>query len=84
MFFDLGTPASQRTNAATRLGIPTCIELDGKTPLVVRYIQGVVRVPSGFGRVSAARFSPGRVTFRSAADCEVAAEVDHEFLFQKE
>jgi hypothetical protein len=46
----------------------------------VRYIQGVVKVPRGFGRVKTLSFAPGEVRFVSAGGRTIAAPVRHEFL----
>jgi len=43
-------------------------------------LQGVVRVPKGFGRVRTVQLAPGRATFISTNGKKVSAPVRHEFL----
>lgn len=75
-----GLAPSVAENVLSRAGIPTTLELNEKTPTVVRYIQGVVRIPRDFGHVKAIRFSPGTVVFLSTGGKQVTATVHHEFL----
>jgi len=79
-FFAEGLAASAGTNLLTRLGVPTAIEFSATTPTEVRSIQGVARVPIGFGKVVDVTTAPGRVTFIDEADQRVEVAVDHEFL----
>jgi len=60
--------------------VPTAIEFSATTPTEVRSIQGVARVPIGFGKVVDVTTAPGRVTFIDEADQRVEVAVDHEFL----
>lgn len=80
-FFDKGIAESCAPNVISRQGIPTCLDLKGDKPFNVNYIEGVVKVPAGFGRVASAQFKPGSVTFVSATDKRVTATVNHEFLW---
>ncbi|MFO1483279.1 MAG: hypothetical protein U1F71_07900 [Verrucomicrobiaceae bacterium] len=75
-----GLPASAQPNVLTKAGVKTAIELTADHPTVIRYIQGVVKVPAGFEQVKTLRFGPGQVIFVSTNDVEVAAPVKHEFL----
>ncbi|MFB3890745.1 MAG: hypothetical protein ACE15C_01850 [Phycisphaerae bacterium] len=79
-FLSEGLAASAAPNSLSRAGVPTTVRLSPDRPMAVNYIQGVVKVPRGFGRVRTLRFSPGRVTFESAAGRKVAAELCHEFI----
>ena len=62
-FFADGLAASAGANLLTRRGVPTVIEFTADKPTEIRYIQGVTRVPEGFGKVVAAEYAPGSVTF---------------------
>lgn len=75
-----GLLASTRENMLTREGIKTAVELKAGQPLVVNYIEGVVRVPAAFDVVKTVEFAPGEVTFVSASGQRVTAPVKHEFL----
>jgi hypothetical protein len=75
-----GLAQSVSENVLSRAGIPTALDLNEKTPTVVRYIQGVVRIPKDFGQVQALRFTPRTVVFLSTAGKQVTAAVHHEFL----
>jgi len=75
-----GLVPSLRPNALTKAGVPTTLRLRKSKPTVVNYIQGVVRVPRGFGKVREARFDRGKVTFVGAARKKVTARLRHEFL----
>jgi hypothetical protein len=50
-------------------------------PTAVNYIQGVARIPKGFGRVQTARFSEGAADFIGESGKTVKVSVDHAFLF---
>jgi hypothetical protein len=82
-FFDSGIAASSEANCISDRGVPTCRELVSNTPLTIHYIQGVVRLPSGFRRVQAARFSDSAVRFMDERGIEVAAEVQPHFVFEE-
>jgi hypothetical protein len=79
-YFAEGLGASARANLLTNAGVPTTVRLSRRQPTAVNYIEGVVKVPRGFERVAAARFSPGRVSFESTTGKSVTAAVRHEFL----
>jgi len=79
-FFAEGIGPSNSQNVINRAGIATTMPLGKTKPKVVNYIQGVQKVPPGFGRVKTVRFSPGKVTFVSQGGKEASAEVSHEFL----
>ena len=81
-FFADGLAASAGANLLTRRGVPTAIEFTADKPTEIRYIQGVTRVPEGFGKVVAAEYAPGSVTFVADGGQKVTVPVRHEFLFQ--
>lgn len=75
-----GLAPSMADNALSREGVQTTLELRADQPTSVKYIQGAVKIPSGFDRVKSLEFSPGQVTFVSTAGHRVSAPVRHEFL----
>ena len=79
-FFADGLAASAGANLLTRRGVPTAIEFTADKPTEIRYIQGVTRVPEGFGKVVAAEYAPGSVTFVAEGGERVTVPVRHEFL----
>ena len=83
MYFDRGLAESSRPNPISRLGIPTCANLGGESPFEIRYIQGALRVPPRFGRVTWVSFSEGAATFHSSGGRRVTARVDHQFLWDR-
>ncbi|HYW85314.1 MAG TPA: hypothetical protein VFB30_18780 [Spirochaetia bacterium] len=80
-YFAMGLAASVKKNDLNEKGIPTARKLSPARPTAVNYIQGVTRVPKGFGRVRTARFQEGSVTFVGESGKTAAAAVDHGFLF---
>lgn len=79
-FFADGLAASAGANLLTRRGVPTAIEFTADKPTEIRYIQGVTRVPEGFGKVVAAEYAPGSVTFVAEGGERVTVPVRHEFV----
>jgi hypothetical protein len=79
-FFATGLADSARLNVIRGAGFPTTARLSPKRPTTVNYIQGVVKVPPGFGRVKTVRFGKGEVTFVSARGKCVATKVSYGFL----
>jgi len=79
-YFTGGRSASLADNPLSRCGFPTSIELDPTQPTEIRHIQGVVKIPAGYGRVTDVTFAPGMVTFSDANGCSVSTTVAHEFL----
>ncbi len=79
-FFADGLAASSRENLLTREGVATVVELSDTRPTEVNYIQGVAKIPAGFGNVRTLEFAPGQVTFVSTTGQRVTAPVRHEFL----
>ncbi|MGV3723458.1 MAG: hypothetical protein ACO1SX_21390, partial [Actinomycetota bacterium] len=79
-YFADGLAPSLQPNELTKAGIPTAVDLSSKRPTVINYIQGAVKIPSGFDRVKSAKFGPNSVTFKSNSGKEVTAPVNHQFL----
>ena len=75
-----GLKVSVEDNALTDRGLRTSMELDGVTPLNVKNIQGVCRIPEGFDRVADVSFGPGLVEFRSDAGPVAEAAIDWKFV----
>lgn len=79
-FFADGLAASAGGNLLSRRGFPTALEFSAEKPTEIRYIQGVSRVPAGFGKVVGAEFAPGQVTFVDEGGKRATVPVKHEFL----
>lgn len=82
MYFDRGIAESSRQNPISKKGIPTSVNLSGKNPFEVRYVQGAVNVPAGFGDVANAAFLPGEAVFLSASGVTVRLKIDTDFLIE--
>ncbi len=80
-YFAMGLAASVRKNDLNEKGIPTARKLSPARPTAVNYIQGMTRIPKGFGHARSARFQEGSVTFVGESGKTAAAAVDHGFLF---
>ncbi len=78
-YFADGLGPSTRANTIAKAGFPTAIRLSPKAPTSIHYIQGVVRVPKGFGRVKDVTFERRRVIFRDGKK-SVSAPVRWSFL----
>jgi hypothetical protein len=81
-YFHLGVAESARKNLMSRKGLPTCLALDARKPLVVNYIMGVAAIPAGFDRVAAIRGARWNraVILESDSGQRVEAAVDVDFL----
>jgi len=80
MYFDRGVAESCRPNPISRKGIPTCVNLRGKHPFEVRYIQGAVNVPRGFSDVANTDFLSGEAVFSSSTGQNIRFALDTSFL----
>lgn len=80
-YFANGLAASVKKNELNEKGILTALKLSPLRPTAINYIQGVTRIPKGFGRVRTARFQEGMATFVGQSGKTAAAAVDHGFLF---
>jgi hypothetical protein len=80
--FHLGLAESARKNPISRKGLPTCLTLDPRKPLVVPYIMGVAAIPAGFDRVASIQAVPGKQAIRlqSTSGKQASAAVDLNFL----
>jgi len=78
-WFDRGIGESSRENTFSERGIKTHHLLEG-TSVEVRYIQGVVKTPQGFGRVVDAEFTGSSVSFLDAAGRRATAAVQCGYL----
>jgi hypothetical protein len=79
-YFADGFAASIKKNELNEADVATAVKLSPTRPTAVNYIEGVTRVPKGFGRVKSARFEDGAVTFLSASGKTVKVSVDHRFV----
>lgn len=81
MYYDVGLAESVGENAVNRRGIPTCHDLPGNRPFPVYYIQGVVKVPAGFGKVASVNFAADAVEFVATTGQRVSAPVRTAFVY---
>jgi hypothetical protein len=79
-FFAAGVAESCAPNIISEREIPTCHDLKADVPFSVQYIQGVTRIPSGFGRVTDVKFGIDQATFISEDGQKVTTAVRHSFL----
>jgi hypothetical protein len=81
-YFAIGLAESARPNPISRKGLPTCLTLSPKTPLVVPYIMGIAAVPAGFDRVASIQAAPGNqaILLKSASGRRAQAAVNLDFL----
>ncbi len=79
-YFAMGLEKSVKSNPVKKAGFATAVTLSPKTPTVINYIQGVVRVPKNFGPVKAVRFEKDRVTFVAENKKTVSAAVNWDYL----
>ena len=78
--FAEGLAPSAAPNVLSEQGVPTVLEFSATKPTTVRYIQGLTRVPAGFGQVQKVEFAPGKATFIGEQGARVDVPVRHEFL----
>lgn len=50
-FFHYGIADSVRANSLSRLGVKTCVKLNPRRPLIIKYLMGVAQIPARFGWV---------------------------------
>ena len=79
-YFTEGLSASAEKNFLNNEGIKTYHQLKEDTPLSVKYIQGVVRIPVGFDRVENIVEKNDGVEITSFSGNAVFTKVDSEFL----
>jgi hypothetical protein len=75
-----GLATSNHENILSKEGINTALELKASESMYVNYIQGAVKIPTGFETVKTLEFAPGQVTFLSTTGKRVTVPVRHEFL----
>lgn len=75
-----GLQISVEPNALSGRGLSTSTNLDGVSPLNIRNIQGVCRIPEGFDRVADVTFEPGKVVFHSVSGSVADTAVDWNFV----
>ena len=80
-YFAMGQVASAKKNDLNQKGIPTTVKLSPQKPTAVNYIQGVTRIPRGFGYVKIARFEVRMIGFVGESGKIAEVAVDHGFLF---
>jgi hypothetical protein len=80
-YYAAGLAESARTNQLNARGIRTSVWMQAGVPLHIAYIQGVVRIPTGFDRVAAVEpAGSGQLSIRAASGAEVRAACEWEFL----
>jgi hypothetical protein len=81
-WFHPGLAESAGRNPLARKGIPTCLRLDPRKPLVVNYVMGLAWIPAGFDQV--ADITPGpkaqSIRLHSASGKEADAALDVGFV----
>lgn len=80
MYFAEGLYDSCQSNPINQQGIPTCVHLDGETPVDIRYIQGAVNLPAGFTDVARLSLADSTITFHSSNNQTLEVPVNHLFL----
>jgi len=81
-FFHHGLAESAGKNSLSARGIPTCLRLEARAPLVVKYIMGLAKIPAGFDRVVSIQALSGNraIELRSASGRRTETHVDLDFL----
>ena len=83
-YFAAGLTDSSRPNSLTARGIPTCLEVTPGVPLVVPYIQGLIRIPGAFGRiVGVERCGVSELLIQGSSGMKVATSCRWEFLTEE-
>jgi len=84
-YFHYGLAESARKNPLSAAGVPTCLRLDPRKPLVVNYVMGVAGIPAGFDRVVSIEALPGNraIVLRAAGGQRAEAPVDLEFVLDQ-
>ena len=81
-YFDLGITESMAPNEFQKRGVPTFHHLTGRTPFVVRYIQGAVAIPAGFSSVKEVLFLKNEVVFIDGNGKRFGAPLRHDFIMR--
>jgi hypothetical protein len=81
-FFAEGLAASANPNLLNERGIKTTISLAPDKPMSIKYIQGVVKIPSLFGRVKQLNFMPdNNILFISENGLQVKVNVNYSYVY---
>jgi hypothetical protein len=80
-FFDRGSKAAAEANPFNVRGIKTVHEFMAGHTVTIPYLQGVARVPAGFGHVRSVFCANCTVTFADEAGREVLATARPQFVF---
>jgi hypothetical protein len=83
--FASGSAVSSVENELSKEGIKTSVQFEKEESYTVRYIEGVVRIPSGFTEVKTVSLDRGNktATFTDINDVKVSTSVDSAFLVEK-
>ena len=80
-YFACGLAESAQPNSLTARGIPTCLIATVGVPILIPYIQGLVRIPADFGRIAAVEpAGPGALLVVGAGGHKVTTPCRWEFL----
>lgn len=82
-YFAYGIKDSTENNSFNEAGFKTAIELDSSKTTEIRHIQGVMKIPAGFGEVISASFNDGELAFTDKNGLKAAAAVDWTFIQAK-
>lgn len=82
-YFDLGIEAAMQWNPFQDKGVPTFHPLSHENALDVRYIQGAVRTPAGFGRVQDVEFHNDEVVFIDGSGKRLTTPVRYRFVMRE-
>ena len=79
-FLAEGLPASAESNPVSERGVQTAIQLHPDRPTIVNYLQGVLRVEPGFGRVDDIQMKSDRIVITGSNGSEVSTTAAGEFV----
>jgi hypothetical protein len=79
-YFHEGLCESAGRNALSAKGISTCLRLDPRRPLEVKYVMAVALIPRGFDRVAEIEAQAKSVVLKSASGNAVSVPLDAGFL----
>lgn len=82
-YFHYGLAESVRAHPLRPGNIPTVLQLNKRTPLVVNYIMAVAEIPRGFSRVRTIRRGAKSVSLVSDERRVVEVPLDVRFLYQR-
>lgn len=81
-YFHEGLAESVKSNPLQKNGIPTCLELKPRIPLIVNYIMAVVEIPANFDILKEVHPADDGIWLISQNGLSVWAGVDWRFLAQ--